>query len=125
MTGVLVILCLALALAVGFAAGRLTAPRRGRIHLKSGPAGPSHKDLWFAQPVWFPWKGEWKRGRIRGPAEPTRRYYEVGCYDTGVPVNREIRVAHLDLRIDTGEPLSEMCPPMSIVELEAEMGRPS
>lgn len=28
-------------------------------------------------------------------------------------------------QFDTGEPLAEMCPPMSIVELEAEMERPS
>jgi hypothetical protein len=120
------VILVAVAFCAGVAVGA-TATRRGvSIPGVSQPKlGAPHKELWFARPVWFPWKGEWKRGRITGPAEPTRRYYEVRCYDTGVPVNRELRVAHLDLRVDTGEPLSEMCPPMSIVELEAEMGRPS
>lgn len=110
------------ALAGGFILGRSTAPHPGRLARPAPTTGPPHKDLWFAQPVWFPWKGEWRRGRIAGPAEPTRRYYFVHSYDYGGPVNRDIRVAHLDLRIDTDEPLNEMCPPMSIVEMENELG---
>lgn len=117
------ILCLA-AVAIGIAIGRVTAPRIGKVPLPTATTtGPPHKDLWFARPVWFPWRGEWKHGRVIGPAEPSRCYYLIRCYDTGSPKNRDIRVAHLDLRIDNGEPLSEMCPAMSIVEFEQEMGR--
>jgi hypothetical protein len=118
----LVLMGMLLAFSAGAIVGRVTAPRRGPISIgRDRPAGPAHRDLHYAKPVWFPWKSEWKRGRINGPDGAERRYYTVHCYDLDLP-NRDVRVAHLDLRIDNGEPLSEMCPPMSIVEFEQEMG---
>lgn len=124
-TGFLVLLFMACCamFACGVVTGRLTAGKRGALSRGSADsAGPPHKDLWFARPVWFPWKGQWRRGRITEPSDPSRHFYSVRSYDTtGVP--GAIRVAHLDLRVDTGEPLLEMCPSMSIVEFEDEMAR--
>jgi hypothetical protein len=100
----------------GFIAGRWFQSRRTarrRVELGSAPA---HRELRRGRSVWFPFKGEWRRGLIDYPTGGGCHYYRVIARDIGM-----VTVAHLDLRlVFDNEPIAEPCPPMSIVEYERE-----
>lgn len=115
-----VLLAAVAAFGLGLAAALALVPRlrRARTVLASSEAPPPvrHKDLTTFAHVWYPQCGEWRSGRVSGPSESSRNYYDIWPTSRG----DKVRVALLDLRLDTGEPLGEMCPTLSITEMEAE-----
>ncbi len=108
------------AFGLGFATALALAPRLRRARTSFTSSGPQppvrHKDLTTFAHVWYPQRGEWQSGRVSEPAEASRNYYNIWPTGRG----SKVRVALLDLRMDTGELLGEMCPPLSITEMEAE-----